>query len=132
MSKLRSEEIHRMKLEQEDMWRDLVLRFSPGGISMMDYKEKPRGYSLSIQIVKRKNGWKEWAQGQQGDGTVFIEEASRFHQRKFTELAERIRQNAELIHAMMDTPGNLPNLISLLRGQPLPEPENVPALKKAG
>lgn len=99
-------------------YRDLQVYYDKGGINYWDYSRKPKGIYFASHCYRRSGGCKTWSTGQKGDGYICVIELERYKPTALRAVCQRVEQEAEAIHALLDgRGGSIIELTAFLRGK---------------
>jgi hypothetical protein len=79
---------------------DGSIAFDKGGINYWDYKQKPKGYYLHLQVVEIKDGCKCYSIGDGSGLCAFLESAERFNFKRLRELCDAV-VGTEVYHRVL-------------------------------
>lgn len=95
--------VHTKRLSDTHI-RELSVAYDKGGINYWDYSQQPKGIYFRSWLYEQPEGsmWKTWTTGQTGDGYILAQPLDRYRPKALREVAERVRANADRIHALLD------------------------------
>lgn len=102
----------------EKQYRDLDVYYEKGGTNYWNHNQKPKGIYFSTSKYERSDGFKTYSirPNKHGEGYTLITPLERYSRKQLSLLQNRVRDNVNMIHAMLDA-GDVSNLILLLTGK---------------
>ena len=98
--------------------RELQVYYDAGGHNYWNGTPKPKGIYFASHCFEEAegSGTRRWTSGQKGDGYLLVVPLERYSAKQLRLVRERVEQNAETIHGLLERGDRLVALVALLRG----------------
>ena len=98
--------------------RELQVYYDAGGYNHWNGTPKPKGIYFASNAFEEVegSGTRRWTSGQKGDGYLLVVPLERYSAKQLRLVRERVEQNAETIHGLLERGDRLVALVAILHG----------------
>ena len=85
------------KKARDNKWMRIELGYRKGGMNYWSGQTEKRGFELGFSLVKKEDNMVIYAPADKSNFRILLKEVSRYSDKAFSELAEKIKKNKEKI-----------------------------------